>query len=231
MSGISISNIIIPIITAVIGGTLAGVPSYIGFKVKKLELEHAYKVSLENRIYENSIEQLNTLYKPIYSLLNSYESLNQVEDNKLIEVYEELLERCKVVLEKDERMFMPEAIEIELLAMKSFLAYSLKKNEIIVGVKQNVEIFGFTSSNYKEEEYKSEKEAERRVFFLKIMNTLYSMSNFFVGFSLRSTLLKNEFEVYYKSTVVGSEIFYKQMNKHTQTLKRQIKSIMVGNSG
>jgi hypothetical protein len=230
MSGISTNDVIIPIITAVIGGVLAGVPSYIGFRVKKLELEHAYKVSLENRFYEKSIEQLDTLYKPIYSLLNSYESAYQIEGDNLREIYKDLLERCKLVLEKDERMFMPVVIETELLAMSRFLTDSLRKNKLIVGVKQNVEIFGFASSNYNEEEFKDEWKAKRRVAMLEIVNIMSSVSSFFTGF-LSSSLPKNEFEVYYKSTEVGSELFYRQMNKHTQTLKKQIKSIMVGDLG
>lgn len=230
MSGISTSDVIIPIFTAVIGGVLAGVPSYIGFRVKKLELEHAYKVSLENRFYEKSIEQLDTLYKPIYSLLNSYESAYQIEGDNQRGIYKDLLERCKLVLEKDERMFMPVAIEAELLAMSRFLTDSLRKNKLIVGVKQNVEIFGFASSNYHEEEFKDERKAKRRVAKLEIMNIMSSGSSFFTGF-LSSSLPKNEFEVYYKSTEVGSDLFYKQMNKHTQTLKKQIKSIMVGDLG
>ena len=68
------SEIFIPILTAIIGGILAGIPSLVSYRIKKVELEHAYRISSTERFQKITHKYVEDIYKPLYRVLINLEA-------------------------------------------------------------------------------------------------------------------------------------------------------------
>lgn len=218
-------NIFIPIATAAIGGILATVPSYISYKSKKIELEHAYNISIEEKIYTTALDHVDSLYKPIYLLIIKLEqSIRKGSfDSQSIERYIEL---CESIISNSDMIFLADYIESDLLSLYSFLTKSIFSSNYIIGIKMENFLFGIQSIRHFEEEFKTEKDAMRAIRKYNFQNIMSQSLLAFPYFNLFNAF-KVKYSYYYKAAPINNEKFSHQISDYVTSIKSNIKSILL----
>lgn len=224
------TNIIIPIITAILGGILAGIPSYIGYKMKKMELNHLYEVSRKNSIRESAVKSCKDIYQPLFNILNALQII--VSDNKLDKhQYEfaimDILMQYRKLLVSEHKIFLTNEIEFLLDTLYWFVDSSLNAENSVVGVYSINYLFGEKSITKLRRNFKSESSAR---LFIAILEFLESILNIFAPlmfwFDVRK-LNRSNYEIFYKSTPLDGEEFKRQVLKYVENAKISIKEIIL----
>ena len=225
------SEIFIPILTAIIGGILAGIPSLVSYRIKKVELEHAYRISSTERFQKITHKYVEDIYKPLYRVLINLEAYikdSQIDVNSFTKGIYLQISSLKELLSKEERMFLSKDIENELVEMYWFIANSFNTRSVNIGIKNTFQIFGVRSVKYLEGTYKCEIKARLKINTLKFIERIIKFFNFLTLNLGVSNNINGSFEIYYKAAAVGSDIFKKQLEKYINSLKNQVKLVLIG---
>jgi hypothetical protein len=134
----------------------------------------------------------------------------------------------KELLSKEERMFLTKGIENELVEMYWFIINSFNTRSVTVGIKNTFQIFGVKSVSYLEETYNSEIKAKLKINILKFIERIMKFFNFLTLNMGLSNNTNGSFEIYYKAAAIDSDIFKKQLEKYTDSLRNQVKFVLIG---
>ncbi len=223
-------NIVIPIVTAIIGGMLAGIPSFISYRIKKMELNHLYEVNKTKMIRDTANQYCKDIYIPFYNILNSFQVV--IMDSKMDKhSYESAIGKLsmdyRTLLVNEHKIYLTDDIEMQLNSMYWFIDNSLNCEKAIVSVRTTSVLFGVTLISNINREFESEKSANIFKYCLELFDFITKIIMPFSYFFDMKRLANVEYKIYYKCAPLGSDSFNKQILDYVEDTKQSIKRIIL----
>lgn len=211
-------NIWIPVITALIGGILAGVPSYVSYRAKKIELEHTYTKSIEDKMHDLALAHVDTVYKPIYSFIINLE--NKIKSDKItLELLTKSLKQCETITSNEEMIYLVNSVEVDLIELLRLMKRSIDCKKYIIGTKMQSTFFNIQFNTYHEKEY----ESKRKLSLIMLVDRLIeSSSSLFL-----SSIISTKSSFYYKAAPINSKEFENEIINYTTNIRNNIKLIVL----
>jgi hypothetical protein len=218
----------VPIITAFLGLFAGILTSYISFKSKKIELEHAYNWSINERNHKISMDNINLIYIPLYRILLEIEEIicsETFDQNNKKKLVEEVSQKCSMLKKDDSLIFLRDEIETAFLEMCKFIEKSLKSDDTKYGIRINYELYGIKSSKYIEESFLTKKEAKKNVFMQKVIHNI--VNNRYGSINI-SSFVKMHYEVVPKTISIYKDEFDDELNIYIKFIKSEVKKAING---
>jgi len=223
------NEVIISIVSAIGGGLITIIVTYLNNKAKRFELEYNYRKKLEERYLLNAQKHLDDVYIPLYSKLVVFQNYwtdsktsNDFQNfkNKIIE-----LENFKKDLEKKGlAAFLTPEIENSFDHLLKFLSKSQCASETRYGIITQYKIFGQEKLSY--------QVSPRKIGHKMINFYRYSLLilNFFRHMSWTRILgfFDYDLKIIVDSAPLNSKDFDDQLSKFLIDIKGKIKDITLG---
>lgn len=222
---IEITNEVIAIISAIVGGFITVIVTYLNNRAKRLELEYNYRKKSEEKYLSNAQKHLDDLYIPLYSRLNIFQ--NNWEKSKSSKDYQDFkneineLKKFKEQLEaRGLTAFLTPEIENSLDHLLNFLSKSQDASEIRYGIFEEITMRGLERTFYNV----LPDWINRKISFFRIFINIWN------GFkSLDWTGLSNySIKIISDSAPLDSKDFNEYILKYNTDLKEKIKNITLG---
>ena len=224
-----LNQIVIATVSALVGGLITIVITYLNNKAKRFELEYSYRKKLEERYLLNAQKHLNDVYIPLYSKLivfqNNWTRLKT--SNNFQNLKSEITESENFKKGLEERgltAFLTPEIENSFDHLLEFLSKSQDASEIRYGIITRYKIFGQEKSFYR---VVPEKIRRKRINFYRYIMLIRVFFGH-ISWMRIAGFLDYELEIVVDSAPLNSEAFDNQLLKFLTDIKEKIKDITLG---
>jgi hypothetical protein len=223
------NEIIIAIVSALGGGLITVIVTYLNNKTKRFELEYNYRKKLEERYLLNAQKHIDDVYIPLYSNLiifrNNWTRLKKSGDFQNLKNEISKLKKFKKDLEeKGLTAFLTPEVENSFNHLLDFLFKSQDASKVRYGLISQYKMLGQEKTFY---EKVPEWIGRKTINYYRI---LILILNFFRNISWMSVtgLIDYDFKIVLDSAPLNSKDFDDQLLKFLTDINEKIKDITLG---
>lgn len=222
-------RVIIVVLSALAGGFITLVVTYLNNKTKRFELEYNYRKRLEEKYLSNAQNHLNDVYIPLYSKLivfqNNWKKLKISNNIQNIEneIYE--LENFKKDLEEAGlTAFLTPEVESSFDNLINFLFKSQNSSEVGYGIFEKIKILGHEQSSYR---VLPKLRGRRSLIIYRIYKIFLDLTKY-ISWTFVMGWVDHDLKIILDSAPVNSKDFDERLSELLRDMKEKIKDITLG---